>query len=127
MKTGNYFRILVLGILWGMFPLIASANEYAGATKGMEITIRVVDISLIDSIPRVKRQTDKGKEKDSKKPSEHDKPEPSREPKVADLQPGRPNIKEIPRARPKLRPGVVTDRVKVKRPPVKIRGRGLHP
>ena len=74
---------------------------------------------MIDSLSRVKAQDDK--DKDSKKKSETDKSKGSdQDPKIVDIKTNRPNIKEVPKARPKLRPTVVTDRIKVKRPPVRV-------
>lgn len=97
-----------------MTPFIVSAKD--GLVKNaIALNFSSYQMTVADSIPRIKTQDDK--DKDSKKKAEADK---SKDPKTVDIKTKRPNIKEVPKSRPKLRPGVVTDRIKVKRPPVRV-------
>lgn len=125
MKTGNWLRVLGVSMLLGSLPVIASADEFAAADIN-----KISGAMLVDSLPKAKKQDDKDskkssdKNKDSKKGADADK---GKDPKVVDIDPKKPNIKEIPKARPKLRPGTVTDRIKIKRPPVRVKpGKGLR-
>lgn len=114
--------------MWGVSPVIASEEELPVASEDLSF----YEASLTDSLQRIKKQDDKDqkkpgrKEKDSKKRPETDKVDDvKKEPKIGEVDPKRPNIKEVPRARPKLRPGTVTDRVKIKRPPVRVKPRRI--
>ncbi|MGV3507923.1 MAG: hypothetical protein ACO1N7_01440 [Sphingobacteriaceae bacterium] len=122
MKRVDFFKALSVGILMGMLPLMVSAKKSLSA-DGMALdNLNLKKAFLtIDSIPKAKTQDDKNK--DSKKKPEAKKGE-DKTPKTVEIDKKKPKIKEVPKARPKVRPGVV-DKVKVKRPPVKIKpGRG---
>ena len=129
MKKGNYYRILVAMILWGLCPMIVFATDLKVDNV---MYFSSGDLKLVGSSPDDPWQDDKdakkGGDKDAKKRPEGEKEiEPQHEPRGVDIETKRPNIKEVPRARPKLRPGAVVDRVKVKRPPVRVKpGRVLH-
>jgi len=114
----NYLKAFGIGILLGTMPLIVSANERL-AENVHTLSFSSYELTLVDSVPRIKTQDDK--DKDSKKKVDADKSkDPNQDPKTVDVRTNRPNIKEVPKSRPKLRPGVVTDRVKVRRPPVRV-------
>ena len=123
----KFLKMLVAGILAGAFPLCVSALDGSAKEKS-SLNVNSNAILVVDSLPVIKKQEDKDpkqqKEK-GKKPSNTEKAkEPQQKPKVEGK---RPDIKAVPKARPKLRPGTVTDRIKVKRPPVKVRpGKGLR-
>lgn len=115
----NYLRAFGIGILLGMMPFIVSAKDGLVAEDAIALNFSSYQMTVADSIPRIKTQDDK--DKDSKKKAEADKSkDPNQDPKTVDIKTKRPNIKEVPKSRPKLRPGVVTDRIKVKRPPVRV-------
>ncbi len=115
----NYLKAFGIGILLGTMPFIVSAKEGLVAEDAIAFGFSSHETTAIDSLSRVKAQDDK--DKDSKKKSEIDKSKGSdQDPKIVDIKTNRPNIKEVPKARPKLRPTVVTDRIKVKRPPVRV-------
>ena len=125
----DYLRIIVAGMLLGMLPLIGSANEPISSGGSVTSYLSFSEVTLIDSLPKAKRQDDKDKDKkkDPKKGTEGDRKDPRKDPKIDEIDPKKPNIREVPKARPKLRPGAVTDRVKIKRPPVRVKpGRVLH-
>ena len=116
-------------ILLGMLPLLGSANESVIREKNASNYLSSYSITLMDSMPKSTRQDDKDTKKTSAKDKSDPKkrPDPKKDPKTVDVDPKKPNIKAIPKARPKLRPRTVTDRVKIKRPPVKVKpGRGLR-
>ncbi|MEJ6979144.1 hypothetical protein WG906_01700 [Pedobacter sp. P351] len=107
----NFLRALGLGILLGVMPVIVSAND--------EIVLNFSspdEIDIVGSAPVETTQDDKDQEPKKKT----DKEKAKEDPKTDDVETKKPDIKEVPKSRPKLRPGVVTDRVKIKRPPVKI-------
>ena len=116
-----------------MFPVMASADE-SNALNASFNNESSFNMATVDSIPKIKRQDDKDakkkdqKDKDAKRRDGADiEKEPKAEPKTVDIDPKRPNIREVPKARPKLRPGAVTDKVKIKRPPVRVKpGRVLR-
>ena len=100
-----------------MMPFVVSAKDGLVAEDAFALNFSSYEMTVVDSIPRIKPQDDK--DKDSKKNAEVDKSkDPNQDP--VDIKTKRPNIKEVPKSRPKLRPGVVTDRIKVKRPPVRV-------
>lgn len=123
MKKFGFFKALSVGILMGMLPLMVSAKKSLSA-DGIALNNLNFNktILTIDSVPKAKTQDDKNK--DSKKKPETKKGG-DKDPKTVEIDKKKPQIKEVPKARPKLRPGVV-DKIKIKRPPVKVKpGRGL--
>lgn len=122
----NTIKACCVGVLLGIMPLLGFARvKVHGSTLSNSYTFTE---TLVDSVPRGPRQDDKGK-KSKKRPKEGEEVD-AKIPDVKRPEPEikRPDIKEVPRAKPKLRPGIVGDRIKIKRPPVKIggpRGRGL--
>ena len=132
MTKGNYYRIVLGVVLLGICPMIVSAHDLeAQALKNASFSFS--NATSTDSGFVARWQDDKDskkaeeKERDAKKRPADKDAEPRQEPKGVDIDSKRPNIKEVPRAKPKLRPGAVVDRVKVKRPPVRVKpGRVLH-
>lgn len=119
MKTGNYLRSIVFVILCGIFPSVLSANELMEVkAKAPENQYPQEKILVAESAPEIFWQEDKGKTKKNKRPEteEVDK----NKPKDVEVEKPRPDIKQVPKSRPKLRPGVVTDGIKIKRPPVRV-------
>lgn len=116
----NYLRALGLGILLGMMPAIVSAKDLVIGDE-TDLNFPSLYEITVDSVPKIRSQDDKKKKPDTEKDEKED-------PKTVDVKTRRPDIKEVPKSRPKLRPGVVTDRVKIKRPPVRINrpGKVLH-
>jgi len=118
---GTYLKALCAGILMGMMPVMVFAGETlaVGVSSAVKNTFfHQLNISA-DSIPRPVQDD---KNKDSKKSPSQEK-EPKHDPKAREIDPKRPDIKEVPKSRPKLRPGIVPD--KIRRPPIKI-GKPMH-
>jgi hypothetical protein len=128
MREGNYLRALLLCVILVISASLAHAKEIGEINTLNSSTLD--NLTSVDSLSRMRQQEDKGskkkKEKDAKKEPEADKGKaPETEPNI-EIDTKRPNIKEVPRARPKLRPGVV-DKVRIKRPPVRVKpGKGLR-
>jgi hypothetical protein len=117
------FRAIGVMIMLGLLPVLVSAKK--AITVNRLVLTAVSSGSEIDSLPKIKRQDDKDKKKGGPEKDQGQKPDvkPEVEPKRPEVK--RPDIREVPKSRPKLRPGAVTDRVKIKRPPVKVKpGRG---
>jgi hypothetical protein len=119
MKAKECLRNLLGLILWVTIPMFLSAKESAKEIEAASLNKYIIEnqftANLTDEVPP---QEDKGKDK--KKPKEADRAEPKKEPKDIEVERPKPDIKEVPKSRPKLRPGVVTDGIKVKRPPIKV-------
>src|SRR5687768_4572336 len=115
MREGNYLRAFLLWVMLGMLPTVTYSKELVKINTLNHLTI--TELSSMDSLLRTRQQDEKGskkkKEKDAGKEPGAEKKEPKREPGV-DIGTRKPDIKEVPRARPKLRPGVV-DKVRIKR------------
>jgi hypothetical protein len=129
MREGNYLRALLLCVILVISASLAHAKEI-GESNTLNHSV-FNELSPVDSLPRTRQQEDKGskkkkKDNDTKKQPEAEKGKDLQpEPKV-DIETKRPDIKEVPRARPKLRPEVV-DKVRIKRPPVRVKpGKGLR-
>lgn len=120
-------------MLLGVLPVAVSAASSVAATEVSLSYLSSAEL-LLDSLPAARRQDDKDskkqgeKAKDAKDGAMADKGKDAKPgPKVVDIDKKKPNIKEVPKARPKLRPGTVTDRIKVKRQPVRVKpGKGLR-
>lgn len=99
MANSFSYRVIYTGLLFIAFPALLFANKPEKRNNnGLSINSLKVEVSVLqDTIP-------------SKKPAEK-KPEENR----PDIK---PDIKEVPKSRRQLKPGVVTDRIKVR--PVKI-------
>ncbi len=123
MREGNLIKAILLWVIFGILPLVTYSEEFVKINSLNHLTVN--ELASVDSFSRVKQpQEEKGskkkRDKDAKKESEPEKgKEPIQEPRI-DIEPRRPDIKEVPRARPKLRPGVV-DKVKIKRPPIRVK------
>ncbi len=97
MKTPVLFRIVIL-VLALASPLLSSANELKAPAEGPGAAF------VADSIPRRQQPA----KPEDKKPEDR-KPEDRK-----------PDIKEVPRSRHLPKPTAVIDRIKNKRPPVRI-------
>ncbi len=122
MREGNYLQAFIFWVLLGMLPSMGYAKSLDKINTLNHLMIN--ELSSVDSISKVKPQEGKGskkkKEKDTKEePEVVNVNEPRQEPGI-ELEPKKPNIKQVPRARPKLRPGVV-DKVRIKRPPIRVK------
>ncbi|HEY0054457.1 MAG TPA: hypothetical protein VGB63_03785 [Pedobacter sp.] len=133
MREGILIKVILLWVIFGILPMVTYAEELVKINSSNHLMIN--ELTSMDSLLKTKPQQEKGskkkKDKDAPKDNEAKEPdvekgkEPRQEPGV-DIEPKRPDIKEVPKARPKLRPGVV-DKVKIKRPPVKVKpGKGLR-
>ena len=128
MREGKYLQAFLLWVILVILPSLIHGKEMGELNTSNNLISN--ESSSIDSLLRTRKQEDKGskkkKDNDTKKEPEAEKgKEPQPDPKV-DIEPKRPDIKEVPRARPKLRPEVV-DKVRIKRPPVKVKpGKGLR-
>jgi hypothetical protein len=110
----------------GMLPSMVSAKAFHNEYLHNDLLVDAWFSSDSSSFAMIQddQEPKKKKGKTPEQEPEVDKEaKPKLDPKVADVETRRPNIKEVPKARPKLRPGVV-DRVKVKRPPVRVKPRG---
>lgn len=96
---------------WGW---AAEGNPLKGSSVSVE------EISVGTDMQDQKRQDDKKTKKVDRR--RNDRQDDKRPDKSSGKK---PEIKEVPRSIPKLKPKSVTDRVKIKRPPVKVKPKGL--
>lgn len=96
---------------WGW---AAEGNTLQGGSGSVE------EISVGTEMQDQKRQDDKKTKKVDRR--RNDRQDDKRPDKSSGKK---PEIKEVPRSIPKLKPKSVTDRVKIKRPPVKVKPKGL--
>lgn len=91
-----------------------------GGNTLMEAPGSVEDVSVGTDMQDQKRQDDKKTKRDDRR--RNDRQDEKRPDKSSGKK---PEIKEVPKSIPKLKPKSVTDRVKIKRPPVKVKPKGL--
>jgi hypothetical protein len=106
-----FFMAAMILPLWG---------RAAGDNTLKEEPVTVEEISVGTGMQDQKRQDDKKAKRDDRR--RNDRQDDKRPDKSSGKK---PEIKEVPRSIPKLKPKSVTDRVKIKRPPVKVKPKGL--
>lgn len=116
MKKGLLRAVGILSIV--LLPALAlAANEPATEMR--------TDVSAdLKVAPAERRQDKKSKRKKADDKREVDKKDNIKKDDIK-KDGKKPDIKEVPRSVPKLKPKTVTDKIKIKRPPVKIKPKGL--
>ena len=100
------------------FPAVLIARPDDGSKQSLKMIIEHSDIRVwADSIPREKIQVQDKKSKDKSSKTKSREPEKDRQ---------KPNIKAVPRSIPKLKPKAVTDRIPIRRIPIKIPKKGIR-
>jgi hypothetical protein len=126
-KTGILLAVLLLPALGWAASVPESHGQNAGLVERVSAFADGNDIESQDQDDKRRKKKDDPKQDDRKqddrkKDDRSDTKRPEKDDRVkAD---GKPDIKEVPRSIPKLKPKTVTDRVRIKRPPVKIKPKG---
>jgi hypothetical protein len=121
-------KVIWIGILLAMLPSLVSAKKLVAVNDiAFSLLSSIDNASVTDSIPRLPRQDDQDKKSKKRGESKGDEKEPKPDPRTVEIDPKKPDIKQVPKFRPKLRPGGVGEGIKIKRPPIKggKPGRGL--
>lgn len=119
MKLLLFYRTILFLALTSSFPAILIAGNTGIGHKPMNQVIAQSDPYLFaDSIQRKKG------EKDQDEKSKDKNSEDTRGNLTGDKQ--KPSIKEVPRSIPKLKPKAVTNRIPIKRLPIKIPKTGIR-
>jgi len=131
MKFINVYRTIFLFAIIGIFPAMLYAGDKEIDDKPLrKISVEEISLVLMDSIP-VRRGADK---------TEQDRPGGDirqGENRLDDIRRVREingenqrirkksGIKQVPRSIPKLKPQAVTDRIPIRRPPMRIPKKGF--
>ncbi|MDF3077691.1 MAG: hypothetical protein K0S09_1580 [Sphingobacteriaceae bacterium] len=97
-------------------PMFASADSGPGKERS--------DVAVLVSTDHVQEsgiQDDKDKKKTKDKDAKAAAEDAKKDAGTKTAATAKPDIKEVPKARPKLRPAAVADKIKVKKVPVKVK------
>lgn len=141
MKLIPVYRTLILIAILGMFPAMLYAGDKEIDDKPIiKLSVEEISTVFIDSIPvkrgGVKKEQDRqaGENRPGDRGPGENRPGVNR---PGDLRPvqeingrnqrirQRSGIKQVPRSMPKLKPKTVTDRMPIKRPPMRIPKKGF--
>lgn len=119
MKRFTFYHQALFILLMAIgFPAVLIARPYDGSKQTGKMIIEQSDMQVLaDTIPGKKIE---GQDKESNNKNGRTKrigPERDRL---------KPNIKEVPRSIPKLKPKAITDRIPIRRIPVKIPKKGIR-
>ena len=131
MKLIAVYRTIILFTLTGIFPAMLYAGDKEIDGKPLrKISVLETSAVFVDSIP-VRRAGDK---KEQDRPATDIRPGENRPDDVRRIQEisgenqrirQKSVIKQVPRSIPKLKPKAVTDRIPIRRPPMRIPKKGF--
>jgi hypothetical protein len=131
MKLIPVYRTLILIAILGIFPAMLYAGDKEIEDKPIiKLSVEEISTVFIDSIP-VKRG---GVKKEQDRQAGENRPGVNRPDDLRPVQEingrnqrirQRSGIKQVPRSMPKLKPKTVTDRMPIKRPPMRIPKKGF--
>ncbi len=141
MKSIPVYRTIILIAILGIFPaMLYAADKEIEDKPLLKIGIDEISTVFIDSIPikrgGVKKEQDRqaGEIKPGDKGARENRPGENRPDDLIRVQEinartqrirKRSVIKQVPRSIPKLKPKAVTDRMPIKRPPIRIPKKGF--
>jgi hypothetical protein len=141
MKLLPVYRTIILIAILGIFPAMLYAGDKEIEDKSLLLMGRdEISIVFIDSIPvkrgGVKKEQDRqaGENRPGDKGTGKNRPGVNRPDDLRPVQEingrnqrirQRSGIKQVPRSMPKLKPKTVTDRMPIKRPPMRIPKKGF--
>ena len=141
MKLIPVYRTLILIAILGMFPAMLYAGDKEIDDKPIiKLSVEEISTVFIDSIPVKRGGVKKEQDRQAGENGPGDKGPGENRPGVNrpdDLRPvqeingrnqrirQRSGIKQVPRSMPKLKPKTVTDRMPIKRPPMRIPKKGF--
>ena len=131
MKLISVYRTIILIAILGIFPSMLYAGDKEIEDKPIiKLSIEEISTVFIDSLP-VKRG---GVKKEQDRQAGEIRPRENRPDDLRRVQEingrnqrirQRSGIKQVPRSIPKLKPQAVTDRMPIKRPPMRIPKKGF--
>jgi hypothetical protein len=141
MKLIPVYRTLILIAILGMFPAMLYAGDKEIDDKPIiKLSVEEISTVFIDSIPvkrgGVKKEQDRqaGENRPGDRGPGENRPGVNRPDDLRPVQEingrnqrirQRSGIKQVPRSMPKLKPKTVTDRMPIKRPPMRIPKKGF--
>jgi len=141
MKLITVYRIIILIAILGTFPAMLYAGDKEMEDKPIiKLSVEEISTDFIDSLPvkrgGVKKEQDRqaGEIKPGDKGARENRPGENRPDDLIRVQEinarnqrirKRSVIKQVPRSMPKLKPKTVTDRMPIKRPPMRIPKKGF--
>ena len=141
MKLITVYRIIILIAILGTFPAMLYAGDKEMEDKPIiKLSVEEISTDFIDSLPvkrgGVKKEQDRqaGEIKPGDKGARENRPGENRPDDLIRVQEinarnqrirKRSVIKQVPRSIPKLKPKAVTDRMPIKRPPIRIPKKGF--
>ena len=141
MKLITVYRIIILITILGTFPAMLYAGDKEMEDKPIiKLSVEEISTDFIDSLPvkrgGVKKEQDRqaGEIRPGDKGPRENRPGENRPDDLISVQEinarnqrirQRSVIKQVPRSIPKLKPQAVTDRMPIKRPPMRIPKKGF--
>ncbi len=141
MKLITVYRIIILIAILGTFPAMLYAGDKEMEDKPIiKLSVEEISTDFIDSLPvkrgGVKKEQDRqaGEIRPGDKGPRENRPGENRPDDLISVQEinarnqrirKRSVIKQVPRSIPKLKPKAVTDRMPIKRPPIRIPKKGF--
>lgn len=116
MKLFLFYRIALVAAMAAILPLTLTA---AGVSVEKPVKRELAEVILPMFQDSTARKRSAGKDQDRPEKT----PQDVRDERLKEAQ--RRAIKEVPRSIPKLKPQPVIDRAKIRRPPVKVPGKGI--
>lgn len=118
MKFLPFYRLTFIAALAAVSPLALIAADNGGSDKPVRHELAASLLPMFQDSTVAKRKSE-GKSQEKTEKSAQD----VREERLKEAQ--RREIKQVPRSIPKLKPQPVTERAKIRRPPMKVPKKGM--